>query len=153
MKDHRARGFRASQGRAASSITGYMMQKDQRLNMDEAKNKLKQAGVPKDENAALKRQFAPLANDTTTKDSSRIGFMNAGAIQQTDGGIKVTANPEDIELPEENDSENDERVEIQIAQKEVLDAVFGELAKKRKEAEKNEDRYANTKDEGTPFNI
>ncbi|KAM1083030.1 hypothetical protein FF1_021634 [Malus domestica] len=74
-------------------------------------------------------------------------------MDETDGGIKVTANPEDIELPEENDSENDERVEIQIAQKEVLYAVFGELAKKRKEAEKNESRYANTKDEGTPFNI
>ncbi|KAM1723219.1 hypothetical protein ACFX11_021830 [Malus domestica] len=112
MKDHGARGFRASHGRAASSIIGYMMQKDQRLNMDEVKNKLKQAGVPEDENAALERQFAPVANDTTTKDSSRIGFVNAGAIQQTDGGIKVIANPEDIELPEENDSENNEMVEI-----------------------------------------
>ncbi|KAM1723220.1 hypothetical protein ACFX11_021830 [Malus domestica] len=80
--------------------------------MDEVKNKLKQAGVPEDENAALERQFAPVANDTTTKDSSRIGFVNAGAIQQTDGGIKVIANPEDIELPEENDSENNEMVEI-----------------------------------------
>ncbi|CAB4309372.1 unnamed protein product [Prunus armeniaca] len=125
----------------------YMMQKDQRLNIDEAKHKLKQAGVPEDEMAALERQLAPVAKDTTTKDGNRkVGFVSAGVESQMDEEIKVTAIHEEIELLEESDSEDDEMVEIAL--KEVPSAVFGELANKRKEAEKDEggDVAAATKD-------
>ncbi|KAK9933861.1 hypothetical protein M0R45_021034 [Rubus argutus] len=115
----------------------YMMQKDQRLSIDEAKDKLKQAGVPEDEMAALERQLAPAVNDTPSKDSNRkVGFVSAGIESQTDGGIKVTANHEDIELPEDSDSEDEAKVEI--AQKEVPAAVFGDLANKRKDTEDDE---------------
>ncbi|BBH00816.1 Tetratricopeptide repeat-like superfamily protein [Prunus dulcis] len=126
------RSVSASYSQTHFILPEYMMQKDQRLNMDEAKDKLKQAGVPEDEMAALERQLAPVANGTTTKDDGR--------------GIKVAANHEDIELPDASDSEDDEGVEI--AQKEVPSAVFGELANKRKEAEKDEggDGAAATKD-------
>lgn len=115
------------------------MQKDQRLDLDEAKDKLKQAGLPEDEMAALERQLIPAANDTTTaKDSSRkVGFVSAGVQPEADGGI-TTTNREDIELPEGSDSEDDERVEI--AQKDVPDAVFGDLAQKRKDAEAPTDK-------------
>ncbi|ONI10231.1 hypothetical protein PRUPE_4G035800 [Prunus persica] len=141
------RSVSASYSQTHFILPEYMMQKDQRLNMDEAKDKLKQAGVPEDEMAALERQLAPVANGTTTKDGNRkVGFVSAGVESQTDGGIKVAANHEDIELPDASDSEDDEGVEI--AQKEVPSAVFGELANKRKEAEKDEggDGAAATRD-------
>ncbi|KDP20896.1 hypothetical protein JCGZ_21367 [Jatropha curcas] len=115
----------------------YLMPKDQRLDIDEAKDKLKQAGVPEDEMAALERQLAPAAINTTTKDSNRkVGFWSAGVESQPDGAIKVNVNQEDIELPEESDSEDDEKVEI--TQKDVPSAVFGGLARKREETEKDE---------------
>ncbi|KAB5560549.1 hypothetical protein DKX38_005506 [Salix brachista] len=115
----------------------YLMQKDQRLNIDDAKDKLKQAGLPEDEMAALERQLAPAINKTTAKDSSRtVGFVSAGVQSQSDEGMQVTANQEDIELPEESDSEDDEKVEI--AQKDVPSAVFGGLAGKREEPEKDD---------------
>lgn len=114
------------------------MQKDQTLSLDDAKDKLKQAGVHEDEMAALERQLAPSANNGTAKDNNRkVGFVSAGVESQTEGGIKTTANHEDIELPDESDSEDEEKVEI--AQKDVPSAVFGGLARKRSESEKDED--------------
>lgn len=111
------------------------MQKDQTVDLDEAKDKLKQAGVPEDEMAALERQLIPAADDTIAKDGSRkVGFVSAGVQSQTDEGLKVTANHEDIELPEENDSDEDNEI-VEIKQKDVPDAVFGDLAHKRKETE------------------
>lgn len=122
------------------------MQKDQRLDLDDARDKLKQAGVAEDEMAALERQLAPTT--TTAKDGSRkVGFVSAGIESQTDGGIKATANHEEIELPEESDS--DEDVKVEIAQKDVPDAVFGGLVRKRDdEAEKDGEEHnaAATKD-------
>ena len=112
----------------------YLMQKDQTMDLDEAKDKLKQAGVPEDEMAALERQLAPAANDATARDGNRkVGFVSAGIESESDRGLKVSENHEDIELPEENDSDDDERVEIK--QKDVPDAVFGDLAQKRKGTE------------------
>ena len=110
------------------------MQKDQTVNLDEAKDKLKEAGVTEDDMAALERQLAPAVNDTA-KDSSRtVGFVSAGIESQPEGGMKASANREDIELPEESDSEEDDD-KVEIKQKDVPDAVFGELAQKRKEIE------------------
>jgi len=99
--------------------------------------------------AALERQLLPEANDTATKDSNRkvVGFVSAGVESQTEGGLKVVANHEDIELPEESDSEDDDRVEI--AQKDVPSAVFGGLVRKREEGDNNDgngDDSAATKD-------
>ncbi|KAJ0083138.1 hypothetical protein Patl1_10864 [Pistacia atlantica] len=105
---------------------------------DDAKDKLKQAGVLEDEMAALERQLAPATENTTAKDSSRkVGFVSAGVESQPDNGIKASANHEDIELPDESDSEDEEKVEI--AQKNVPAAVFGGLGRKREESEKEED--------------
>uniref|UniRef100_A0A9I9CRJ1 Pre-mRNA-splicing factor SYF1 n=1 Tax=Cucumis melo TaxID=3656 RepID=A0A9I9CRJ1_CUCME len=111
----------------------YLMQKDQTLNLDEAKDKLKQAGVTEDEMAALERQLAPAIEDTSKDNSRKVGFVSAGVESQADGGLKVTAHQEDIELPDESDSEEDENV--QIAQKEVPSAVFGGLARKKEDSD------------------
>ena len=108
------------------------MQKDQAVNLDEAKDKLKEAGVPEDEMAALEKQLAPAVDNIAAKDR-KVGFVSAGVESQSDGGVKSTAHHEDIDLPEESDSEDDEKVEI--AQKDVPTAVFGGLARKRDENE------------------
>lgn len=110
------------------------MQKDQTVNLEEAKDKLKEAGIPEDEMAALERQLAPAVDKAVTKER-KVGFVSAGVESQSDGGIKTNANHEEIELPEENDSDDDD---IEIAQKDVPSAVFGGLVRKRDEIENNE---------------
>jgi pre-mRNA-splicing factor SYF1 len=110
------------------------MQKDQTVNLEEAKDKLKEAGIPEDEMAALERQLAPAVDKAATKER-KVGFVSAGVESQSDGGIKTNANHEEIELPEENDSDDDD---IEIAQKDVPSAVFGGLVRKRDEIENNE---------------
>lgn len=135
------RSVSASYSQTHFILPEYLMQKDQRLSMDDAKDKLKQAGVHEDEMAALERQLAPAANNGNAKDSSRkVGFVSAGVESQTDGGIKTTANHEDIELPDESDSEEEEKVEI--AQKDVPSAVYGGLARKREGSEEDGDNSA-----------
>lgn len=116
------------------------MQKDQRLDLDEAKDKMKQAGITEDEMAALERQLAPaVANDSATAKEGRtmVGFVSGGVESQTDRGEKA-ANHEDIELPEENESEDEEEERLEIAQKDVPTAVFGGLIRKREEGERDE---------------
>lgn len=116
------RSVSASYSQTHFILPEYLMQKDQRLNIDEAMDKLKEAGIAEDEMAALERQLAPTT--TTAKDSSRkVGFVSAGVESQPAG-----ANHEDIELPEESDSDEDDKVEI--AQKDVPAAVFGGLVRK-----------------------
>lgn len=127
------------------------MQKDQMQTLEEAKDVLKKAGVADDEMAALEKQLLPSANDTLTKDGNRmLGFVSAGVQPTGDGAQKGTVNKEDIELPEESDSEDDEKVEI--AQKDVPSAVFGGLVRKREETDNPDDGddtvAANAKDEG-----
>lgn len=109
------------------------MQKDQMQTLEEAKDVLKKAGVDDDEMAALEKQLVPNADNTTKKDAGRhVGFVSAGL---QDGG-EVKANKEDIELPEDSESEEDDD-KVQIAQKDVPTAVFGGLAGKREEMEKS----------------
>lgn len=107
--------------------------------LEEAKDVLKQAGVDDDQMAAIERQLEPTVNETATTDRSRIvGFVSAGVIESA-GAQKSSANKEDIELPEESDSEEEEdEGKVEIAQKDVPDAVFGGLARKREESEKDE---------------
>ncbi|XP_057499533.1 uncharacterized protein LOC130783795 [Actinidia eriantha] len=128
------RSVSASYSQTHFILPEYLMQKDKQPNLDETMDALKKAGVTEDEMAALEKHLVPVANNTSTKDSDRkVGFVSAGVESQTDGGIKTTANHEDIELPEESDSEDDERVEI--AQKDVPSAVFGGLIRKREEVD------------------
>ncbi|KAI8000842.1 hypothetical protein LOK49_LG09G00607 [Camellia lanceoleosa] len=54
-----------------------------------------------------------------------LGFESSGVESQTEGGIKVATNHEAIELPDESDLEDDERVEI--AQNVVHSTIFGGL--------------------------
>jgi len=108
------------------------MQKDQKLNLEEAVDTLKRAGVPEDEMAALERQLAPTSASLPSVDGGRkVNFVSAGTTesQPPDGGRKI-ANSEDIDLPEDSDSDDDK---VDIAQKEVPAAVFGELALKATE--------------------
>ncbi|GLT44768.1 hypothetical protein SLA2020_186450 [Shorea laevis] len=131
------RSVSASYSQTHFILPEYMMQKDQSLTLDDAKDKLKQAGVPGAEMAALERQLAPASKNVNSKDSSRkVGFVSAGVESQTDGGMKPVAT-EDIDLPEESDSEDEERVEI--AQKDVPTAVFGGLVRKRDDGDRDGD--------------
>ncbi|KAK4270672.1 hypothetical protein QN277_019450 [Acacia crassicarpa] len=116
------RSVSASYSQTHFILPEYLMQKDQTVSLDEAKETLKQAGVPEDQMASLEK---------------KVGFVSAGVESQTDGGIKANANNEDIDLPEGSDSEDDEKIEI--AQKDVPSAVFGGLVRKREESEKNEE--------------
>ncbi|GKV45246.1 hypothetical protein SLEP1_g52355 [Rubroshorea leprosula] len=131
------RSVSASYSQTHLILPEYMMQKDQSLTLDDAKDKLKQAGVPEDEMAALERQLVPASKNVNSKDSSRkVGFVSAGVESQTDGGMKPVAT-EDIDLPEESDSEDEERVEI--GQKDVPTVVFGGLVRKRDDGDRDAD--------------
>ncbi|PKA56207.1 hypothetical protein AXF42_Ash011136 [Apostasia shenzhenica] len=117
-----------------------IMQKDQRSNLEEAVDTLKKAGVPEDEMAALERQLAPSAASLSAKDGSRImNFVSAGVQSKPDGEKVVNTYNEDIELPEESDSDDDDDNDnkLQITQKDVPAAVFGELAHRVSVDQKN----------------
>ncbi|XP_058749837.1 uncharacterized protein LOC131622821 [Vicia villosa] len=139
------RSVSASYSQTHFILPEYLMQKDQTVNLDEAKDKLKEAGIPEDEMAALERQLAPAADKTATKER-KVGFVSAGVESQSDRGIKSNANHEEIELPEENDSDDDDDDKIEIAQKDVPSAVFGGLIRKRDEIENDRDVDGNAKE-------
>ncbi|KAL3615366.1 hypothetical protein CASFOL_041027 [Castilleja foliolosa] len=103
-----------------------LMQKDQLQTLGEAKDVLKKACMAEDEMEALERQLVPATNDASSKDAGRkFGFISAGVQNR----VELAASKEDIELPEVTDSDDDEKVEI--AQKDVTTAMFGDLARKR----------------------
>lgn len=142
------RSVSASYSQTHFILPEYLMQKDQMQTLEEAKDVLKKAGVADDEMAALERQLAPPENDTKSKEQSRVvGFVSAGVVESN--GQKVAANNEDIELPEESDSEEDEKIEI--AQKDVPDAVFGGLIRKREGDEAEENSSAKNKGSDGPL--
>ncbi|KAG8363588.1 hypothetical protein BUALT_Bualt19G0038000 [Buddleja alternifolia] len=133
------RSVSASYSQTHFILPEYLMQKDQMQTLDEAKDVLKKAGVADDEMAALERQLLPTANE---KDSGRrLGFVSAGV--QNAG--EVTANREDIELPEESDSEEEDG-KVEIAQKDVPTEVFGGLVRKREEGEDVDDGESESKE-------
>jgi pre-mRNA-splicing factor SYF1 len=117
----------------------YLMQRDQRLTMDEAVDTLTRAGVPQDEMAALERQLvsepssAPAAapSTSTTPANRMMNFVSAGAEVRAESSTEqAAANNEDIELPDE---ETDEEADVQIEERSVPAAVFGELGKRAAE--------------------
>ncbi|PIM99315.1 mRNA splicing factor [Handroanthus impetiginosus] len=137
------RSVSASYSQTHFILPEYLMQKDQMQTLDEAKDVLKKAGVADDEMAALERQLVPAANDSKVNDTGRkLGFVSAG-VQQSGGD--TMANREDIELPEDSDSEDETKVEI--AQKDVPSAVFGGLVRKREEADGDESGGGKEKNE------
>jgi pre-mRNA-splicing factor SYF1 len=119
------------------------MQKDQKLTVEEAVDTLKRAGIPEDQMGALERQLAAdsSSNAAISNDSSArsLSFVRAGVVEpEPDTSKKAVANAEEIDLPEsDSDDEN-----IEIAQKSVPAAVFGELAKKATEEQEGEDEGA-----------
>ncbi|CAA0816602.1 Tetratricopeptide repeat (TPR)-like superfamily protein [Striga hermonthica] len=123
------RTISASYSQTHSILPEYLMQKDQLQTLEEAKDVLKKAGVPDDEMEALERKLVPSTNGTTTNETGRrLGFVSAGV---QNAGETTTANKEDIELPDDSDSEDDGDGKVEIAQKDVPSAVFGGLARKR----------------------
>ncbi|XP_017219267.1 uncharacterized protein LOC108196479 [Daucus carota subsp. sativus] len=112
----------------------YMMQKDLKPNSEEAMDPQKRNGILGDDMAALERQLAPPTNDAAAKDSTRmLGFVSAGVESQTEGGLMVAANKEDIELPDESDSEDEGNIEI--PQKDIPETVYGGIRKRSAEDE------------------
>lgn len=109
--------------------------------MDEAVDTLTRAGVPQDEMAALERQLAsgpspaPAAaapSSSTTPANRMMNFVSAGVEARAESSTQqAAANNEDIELPDE---ESDEEDDVQIAERAVPEAVFGELGKRAAES-------------------
>lgn len=128
----------ASRSQTHFILPEYLMQRDQRLNLDEAVDTLTRAGVPQDEMAALERQLAPstapsaaAAPSTSTTPANRMmNFVSAGVEARAESSTQQAANNEDIELP---DDESDEEEDVQIAERSVPAAVFGELGKRAAE--------------------
>ncbi|KAL6500094.1 hypothetical protein OROGR_028004 [Orobanche gracilis] len=126
------RSVSASYSQTHFILPEYLMQKDQMQTLEDAKDVLKKAGVAEDEMEALERQLLPSPNETFAKDTGRkLGFVSAGV----QSGGESTTNREDIELPEDTESEDDGDEKVEIAQKDVPTAVFGGLARKREEAD------------------
>lgn len=133
----------ASRSQSHFILPEYLMQKDQRLNLDEAVDTLKRAGVPEDEMAALERQLAPepsaappaVPSSAPASANRMMSFVSAGVEAQAQSSSRQqVGNNEDIELPDESD---EEEPDVQIAEKSVPAAVFGELGKRA--AENNEE--------------
>lgn len=140
------RSVSASYSQTHFILPEYLMQKDQKLSLEETVDTLKRAGVPEDEMSALERQLAPAAVNAPSSNTGRkLGFVSAGV--ESESGVVRSTNDEDIELPED-DSEDESNERIEIAHKDVPSAVFGELAKKAEidkdkdaSAEENEDEH------------
>lgn len=154
------RSVSASYSQTHFILPEYLMQKDQgKLTLEETVDTLKRAGVPEDEMAALERQLAPAATSSTAqKDGMRaLGFVSAGVesqagvVRTADEGRKVTANPEDIELQEESDAEDDSEERVEVAQKDVPAAVYGDLANKANKNDKDGDDVAKRKEREEPM--
>jgi pre-mRNA-splicing factor SYF1 len=110
-------------------------------NIEETMDTLKKAGLPDDEMAALERQLVPSSgNDASTR---KLEFISASG--DLTGGVPRLAPPlaainEDIELPEESDNEEDDDDKLEIKQKDVPDAVYGGLIRKRDEDIEGDDK-------------
>lgn len=135
------RSVSASYSQTHVILPEYLMQKDQKMDLEEAVDTLKRVGVSEDEMAALERQLAPATGNLPSKDGIRtVNFVSVGSETQSDGVRQLTANSEDIELPEDSDSDDEK---IEISQKDVPASVFGDLANK---LPMDADHKAETKD-------
>lgn len=110
-----------------------------KVSLEEAVDTLKRAGVPEDEMAALERQMA----SAPLKDGMRaMGFVSGGVETQNEAGEvlgratrQAHANLEEIEIEGDGDDSEEEGAGVEVAQKSVPDAVFGDLVKARNSEE------------------
>lgn len=129
----------ASFSQIHSMLPEYLMQKDEKVTLEEAVDTLKQAGASEDQMAALEKKVAPADNDVPLKDKPRtVGFVSAGVESQGDAARR-NVNQEEIELPDESEEEDEDEDEekVEITQKDVPSAVFGGLAQKRDEPDRD----------------
>ncbi|GAB4831286.1 hypothetical protein Ancab_005300 [Ancistrocladus abbreviatus] len=132
------RSVAASYSQTHFILPEYLMQKDENMSLGKAVDALKQSVVAEDDMAALERKIAPPVSSTPAKDSGNrmLGFVSAG-VESQDVGRQLATNQEEIELPEESESEDEEKVEI--AQKDVPTAVFGGLVKRKEDLDEDGD--------------
>ncbi|KAL8138002.1 hypothetical protein V2J09_004003 [Rumex salicifolius] len=124
------RSVSASYSQTHFILPEYLMQKDEIVNPDKA---MKQDGEEgEDEMAALERKLAPAVTEAAP--TRIVGFVSSGIEGQKPSSTNITTINEDIELPDESDSEEEQEGDkVEIAQKEVPSSVFGGLAQKRDE--------------------
>ncbi|KAJ0611914.1 putative tetratricopeptide-like helical domain superfamily [Helianthus annuus] len=109
--------------------------------MDESKK-------AEDEMAALERKVAP---DTAKNDTNAARFVHGG-VQLSEKESGLIQNKEEIELPEgsgSDEEDDDDDGKVEIAQKDVPDAVFGGLIRKRDEEEEAQGKEAENGDGGS----
>jgi pre-mRNA-splicing factor SYF1 len=115
----------------------YLMQKEQGKVSEEAVDGGKHA---EDDMAALERQLAPAGAPMTIQAGTRaLGFVSAGV--EIQGSSVQVKNPDEIELGEEDEEgeEDGENENIEVAQKKVPDAVYGDLAEAAKKLLQNDE--------------
>nr|XP_043636004.1 pre-mRNA-splicing factor SYF1-like [Erigeron canadensis] len=96
---------------------------------------LVQKSTGEDQMAALERQLAPAA-------ARKLGYVSGG-VQESQKESGILQNQEEIDLPGGSDSdEEDGDGNVEIAQKDVPDAIFGGLIRKRKRDEEAENQNA-----------
>ncbi|KAK9069138.1 hypothetical protein SSX86_013254 [Deinandra increscens subsp. villosa] len=122
----------------------YLMQKTNadETTMDESKK------AEEDEMAALERKMAP----ATTNETTAARFVHGGVqVSEKDSGI--IQNKEEIELPEgsgsDEEDDGDEDGKVEISQKDVPEAVFGGLIRKRDEEEEAQEKETENGDGGS----
>lgn len=119
------RSVSASYSQTHFILPEYLMQKEETGSLDKA--------VEVDEMAALERKLAPAAAVTEAPAARVVGFVSGGI--EGDRPPSSTRINEDIELPEVSESESEEDGggdKVEIAQKDVPNAVFGGLAQKKR---------------------
>ena len=113
----------------------YLMQKEQGKGLEEGAADAKRAGAAEDEMAALERQLAPADISTLQAGTRALGFVSAG-VEIQGSGVQIK-NPDEIELGEEE--EDGENENIEVTQKKVPDAVFGDYAEAAKKLLQNDE--------------
>ncbi|KAI3904862.1 hypothetical protein MKW92_037644 [Papaver armeniacum] len=103
-----------------------LLQKDLRLNLEKTVDILKSVGDPEDEMDKLERRFTAAQENST---QSRV-------IRTPSGGRKVVADQDTIELPEGDDDEDVN--EVEIARRDIPAALFGDLAREAENVRKRE---------------
>ncbi len=102
-----------------------MQQEATKVSLEEAVDTLKRAGVPEDDMAALERQIAP----APLQDGMRsLGFVSGGVQAQREAG-QVLGSPT---------RRAEAGAGVDVAQKTIPDAVYGELAGKARELAEEE---------------
>ncbi|KAH9558703.1 hypothetical protein CY35_06G021700 [Sphagnum magellanicum] len=137
------RSVSASYSQMHFILPEYLMQQEAtKVSLEEAVDTLKRAGVPEDDMAALERQIAP----APLQDGMRsLGFVSGGVQAQREAGQvlgsptrRAVVNPEEIEIGAESEEEEEAGAGVDVAQKTIPDAVYGELAGKARELAEEE---------------